>query len=137
MFDPLYWLMLAPALLASAWATWRIRASFARYAQVPARRGISGGQLAQRLLDENGAGDVQVEAVPGSLVDHYDPRVRVLRLSADVYESRSVAALGVAAHEAGHALQHAQGYGPIHLRAALVPAAGIGSNLSWILFIIG
>src|SRR5205807_1629132 len=116
MWDPLYWWMIGPAILVSAWATWRVRATFARYAQVPARRGISGAQLARQLLDDNGASDVQIEAVPGSLQDHYDPRGRILRLSSDVYESRSVAALGVAAHEAGHALQHAQGYGPIHLR---------------------
>jgi Zn-dependent membrane protease YugP len=94
-------------------------------------------QLAHRLLEEHGAGDVQVEAVQGSLVDHYDPRSRVLRLSSDVYQSRSIAALGVAAHEAGHALQHAQGYGPIHFRAALVPVANIGSRLGFILFFIG
>ena len=92
---------------------------------------------ARKLLDDHGAHDVQIEAVPGGLTDHYDPRSRVLRLSSDVWQSRSVAALGVAAHEAGHALQHAQGYGPIHLRAALVPIANIGSNLSWIIFFLG
>lgn len=136
-FDPLYLLIAAPAFILSAWATWRIRASFAKYSRVPARRGITGAELAQQLLEHNGAGDVQIEAVPGSLVDHYDPRARVLRLSSDVYGSRSVAALGVAAHEAGHALQHAQGYGPIHFRAALVPVANIGSGLGFVLFFIG
>lgn len=135
--DPLYWLLAAPGLILSLWASFRIRSSFARYARVPARRGISGAQLAARLLDDQGAGDVRVEAVPGSLVDHYDPRSRVLRLSSDVYSSRSIAALGVAAHEAGHAIQHAQGYGPIHLRAALVPVANIGSGLGFWLFFIG
>src|SRR5436190_20314665 len=132
--DPLYYMLAAPGLLLSLWATWRIRSAFSKYAGVPARSGISGVQLAHRLLEEHGAGDVQVEAVPGSLSDHYDPRSRVLRLSSDVYQSRSIAALGVAAHEAGHALQHAQGYGPIHLRAALVPVANIGSRLGFILF---
>jgi Zn-dependent membrane protease YugP len=136
-WDPLYWWMIGPAMLLSAWATWRIRSSFARYSQVGARSGISGAEVAQRILYENGAGDVQIEAVHGSLVDHYDPRSRVLRLSSDVYGSRSISALGVAAHEAGHALQHAQGYGPLQLRSALVPLASIGTNLSWILFFIG
>jgi Zn-dependent membrane protease YugP len=136
-FDPLYLVIAAPALILSAWATWRIRSSFARWSGVPARRGITGAELAQKLLDDNGASDVTIEAVDGSLVDHYDPTARVLRLSTDVYQSRSVAALGVAAHEAGHALQHAQGYGPIHLRAALVPVANLGSGLGFTLFIIG
>jgi Zn-dependent membrane protease YugP len=135
--DPLYLWMTLPAIILSAWASWRIHSAFARYQQVPARRGLTGADVARRLLDDQGAHDVQIEAVPGRLVDHYDPRTRVLRLSSDVYAGRSVAALGVAAHEAGHALQHAQGYGPIHLRAALVPIASLGSNLSWIMFIIG
>jgi uncharacterized protein len=135
--DPLYLWMTLPAIAVSAWASWRIRATFARYSQVPSRRGLTGADVARRLLDEHGAHDVQIEAVRGSLVDHYDPRTRVLRLSTDVYGSNSVAALGVAAHEAGHALQHAQGYGPIHLRAALVPIASIGSNVSWIMFLVG
>jgi Zn-dependent membrane protease YugP len=130
-------MLMLPALIASGWAAWRIKSTFARYQQVPSRRGLTGAEIAHRLLAENGAADVQIEAVSGHLVDHYDPRSRVLRLSSDVWGNRSVAAAGVAAHEAGHALQHAQGYGPIHLRAALVPIANIGSNVSWILFFIG
>jgi uncharacterized protein len=136
-WDPLYWWLIGPTMLLSAWATWRIRSSFARFQQVGSRSGMSGAEVAHRILAENGAGDVQIEAVRGSLVDHYDPRTKVLRLSEDVYGSRSIAALGVAAHEAGHALQHAQAYAPLQIRAALVPIASIGSNLSWIVFIIG
>jgi uncharacterized protein len=135
--DYLYWILMLPALLLSGWASWKIHSSFARYSQVPSRRGLTGAQVARMLLDDHGAHDVQIEAVQGNLVDHYDPRTRVLRLSTSVWGSNSVAALGVAAHEAGHALQHAQGYAPIHLRAALVPVANIGSSLSWILFFIG
>ena len=135
--DPLYWMLMLPGLVISAWASWRIHSAFNRYQQVPARCGLTGAQVARKLLDDEGAHDVQIEAVPGNLSDHYDPRTRVLRLSESVWNSRSVAALGVAAHEAGHALQHAQGYGPIHLRAALVPIANIGSNLAWILFMVG
>jgi uncharacterized protein len=135
--DYLYWMMMLPALVLSGLASWRIRSAFARYAQVPARRGLTGAEVARQLLDDNGAQDVQIEAVQGSLVDHYDPRNRVLRLSTDVWGSHSIAALGVAAHEAGHALQHAQGYGPIHLRSALVPIASIGSNFAFLLFFVG
>lgn len=135
--DPTYYLIMLPALIASGWASWKIHSTFSRYQQVPSRRGLTGAEIAHRLLSENGADDVQIEAVQGHLVDHYDPRSRVLRLSSDVWGDRSVAAAGVAAHEAGHALQHAQGYGPIHLRAALVPIANIGSSMSWILFFIG
>jgi Zn-dependent membrane protease YugP len=136
-FDWMYLLFALPGLLLSLWASWKVKSSFARYAGVPSRRGISGAELAHRLLVEHGAPDVQIEGVHGSLVDHYDPRNRVLRLSSDVYSSRSISALGVAAHEAGHAIQHAQGYGPIHLRAALVPVANLGSGLGFWLFFIG
>jgi Zn-dependent membrane protease YugP len=137
MFDKLYWILVLPALLLSGWAAWRVKATFARFRTQAARSGISGAEVAHRILAENGVHDVHIEAVPGDLVDHYDPRTRVLRLSAEVYQSRSISALGVAAHEAGHAIQHAQAYGPLQLRSALVPMASIGSNLSWWLFIGG
>jgi Zn-dependent membrane protease YugP len=135
--DPLYFILVTPALLLSAWATYRVRSAFGRYQRVGARSGWSGADVARRILADNGIRDVQVEAVQGSLVDHYDPKARVLRLSADVYAGRSISALGVAAHEAGHALQHAEGYAPLQMRSALVPMASLGTNLSWILFFAG
>lgn len=136
-FDPLYLLMIAPALLLSLWAQFRVKRNFARYQQVPSSSGLSGAQVAQRILRGNGIHDVTVEEVQGFLSDHYDPAHRVLRLSPPVYRGLSVAAAGIAAHEAGHALQHAQAYAPLRLRSALVPAASLGSNLSWILIMAG
>ncbi|HOU53923.1 MAG TPA: zinc metallopeptidase [Myxococcota bacterium] len=136
-FDPLYLLMIAPALLLSVWAQFKVKRNFARYQQVPSSSGLSGAQVAQRILRGNGIHDVAVEEVQGFLSDHYDPAHRVLRLSPAVFRGQSVAAAGIAAHEAGHALQHAQAYAPLRLRSALVPAASLGSNLSWILIMAG
>lgn len=136
-FDPLYLLMIAPALLLSVWAQFKVKRNFARYQQVPSSSGLSGAQVAQRILRGNGIHDVTVEEVQGFLSDHYDPAHRVLRLSPAVYRGLSVAAAGIAAHEAGHAIQHARAYGPLRLRSALVPVASLGSNLSWILIMAG
>jgi hypothetical protein len=135
--DGLYWLLITPALLLSAWATWRVRSTFGRYERAGARSGLTGAEVASRMLEDQGVVDVRVEGVGGMLTDHYDPKQRVLRLSPQVYSGRSISALGVAAHEAGHALQHADGYAPLQMRTALVPMASLGSNLSWILFVVG
>jgi uncharacterized protein len=136
-FDPIFLLFIIPPILLMLFAQWRVKNTFGKYSQVMNQRGLSGAQAARQILDDNGLYDVPVEQVEGELTDHYDPRDRALRLSTAVYSGRSVAALGIAAHEAGHALQHAQGYAPLQLRSALVPAATVGSNLGWIMIFGG
>jgi Zn-dependent membrane protease YugP len=128
-------LFISPALLLGMWAQWRVKSAYSRGMQVPA--GLSGAAAARYVLDQAGLHDVAIEETPGQLSDHYDPSTRVLRLSSEVYQSRSMAAVGIAAHEAGHAMQHAQGYLPLKLRSAAVPAATVGPNLGWILLVIG
>lgn len=134
-FDPMYFLFLAPALLLAFWAQYRVKASYAEAQQVPAP--LSGAAAARHVLDSAGLRDVDIEMIPGELSDHYDPRDKVLRLSQDVYQSRSLAAVGIAAHEAGHALQDAHQYAPLVVRNAAVPIAGFGSNISMFLLIGG
>jgi Zn-dependent membrane protease YugP len=134
-FDPVYFLFLAPALLLAVWAQFRVRSAYAEAQQVPAP--MSGAEAARRVLDAAGLHDVEIEPVAGELSDHYDPHDRVLRLSTGVYGNRSMAAVGIAAHEAGHALQHAMNYAPLFVRNLAVPAASFGSNISYILIIIG
>jgi len=136
-FDPIYFLFALPGLALSLWAQFRVKSTFARYSQVPARSGMSGAEAARELIRQRGIEGVRIEATPGSLSDHYDPFNKVLRLSQDVYAGRSLAALGVAAHEAGHAIQHAQAYGPLKLRSLLVRPANLGSNLGVILTGVG
>jgi Zn-dependent membrane protease YugP len=114
-----------------------VRSAYSRWSQVPARSRYTGAQAAQRLIQTGGLGGVQIEGVPGEMTDHYDPRSKTLRLSSGVYGSSSVAALAIAAHELGHAMQDYEGYGPLRLRAALVPMVNIGSYLGWILLLIG
>lgn len=133
--DPMYWLMLAPALLLGLWAQARVRSTFARAEQEPAP--MSGAAAARYVLDSAGLQNIAVEPVDGFLSDHYDPRAKVLRLSPQVYQNRSMAAVGVAAHEAGHALQDAKGYTPLALRNAIVPVASFGSGISMTLLMIG
>lgn len=128
-FDPMYLLFMIPPLLFSWWAQRKVQSSFRKYSQVSAGRGLTGAVAARRILDSFGLGNVDVERVDGFLSDHYDPRSKTLRLSPDVYDSPSLAAVGVAAHEAGHALQDKQSYAPLMLRSSLVPAAQFGSNL--------
>lgn len=137
MFDPLYMLVMLVGLVLSGGASLWTKAAFRRWSQVPTGRGMTGAQVAQAILRAEGIGDVTVEQVGGFLSDHYDPRSKTLRLSPDVYGGRSVSAAGVAAHEVGHALQHAQGYAPMKLRQAMVPVAGVGTNLGIWLVIIG
>lgn len=132
-FDPLHILLTLPGLLLSLWASFKVKSTFAHFSQVPARSGISGAEAAAELLRQKGIHDVKIErAEGGHLSDHYDPFHKALRLSPDVYDGRSLAALGVAAHEAGHAIQHATGYGPLKFRSVIVGPAQWGSNLgSW------
>ena len=133
-FDPMYFLMISPAIVLMVWAQWRVKATFAQAQQVSAR--LSGASAARHILDSAGLQDVGIEQVPGQLSDHYDPRSKVLRLSQDVYASRSTAAVGIAAHEAGHALQDAKNYAPLVVRNLVVPAATFGPNAG-IMLIIG
>ncbi len=134
-FDPVYFLMISPALVLMLWAQWRVKSQFAKAQEVSA--GLTGAAAARHLLDAAGLQDVGIERVPGQLSDHYDPRDKVLRLSEPVYGTRSCAAVGIAAHEAGHALQDAQNYAPLVVRNAAVPAATFGGNISFIMLIAG
>jgi hypothetical protein len=128
--DPLYWLLIGIGAALSLWAQVRVKTTFSRFSAVATRSGMTGAQVARRILDANNIRDVDIEAVPGALSDHYDPRTRVLRLSEPVFGSRSIAAAGVAAHEVGHAIQHAQGYAPLRFRSAWVPMANLGGGIS-------
>lgn len=134
-FDPLYLLYVAPALLLAMWAQHRVHSAYAAAAQQPSN--LSGAAAARHILDQAGLSDVAIEQIPGQLSDHYDPRDKVLRLSQDVYGSRSLAAVGIAAHEAGHALQDAHQYALMTVRNAAVPIAGFGTQFSMFLFIAG
>jgi Zn-dependent membrane protease YugP len=136
-FDPIYLLFVAPGMLLSLWASWRVKSTFAHYHQVRSRSGMSGAEAARELLRRQNINDVQIEPVDGQLSDHYDPTTKTLRLSADVYHGRSLSALGVAAHEAGHAIQHAHSYGPLAFRSVVVRPAMIGSNLGMIVLGLG
>lgn len=134
-FDPMYFAYVAPAFLLMLWAQWRVKSAYARGMQVPAP--LSGAAAARYVLDQSGLNDVAIEETSGHLSDHYDPREKVLRLSSEVYHTRSMAAVGIAAHEAGHAIQDARGYIPLVLRSAAVPAATAGPMLASILFLLG
>jgi Zn-dependent membrane protease YugP len=136
-FDPIYFLFLLPGILLAMWAQWRVKSAYAEASQIPTRSGYSGAEAAAALLHRAGVPDVQIEPTEGFLSDHYVPGEKVLRLSPDVYSGRSLAAVGIAAHESGHALQDASRYPLLVLRNGLVPLAGIGSNLSWIVIVAG
>lgn len=135
LFDPMYFVFLAPAILLMGWAQWRVHSNYRHGARIPAN--LSGASAARSILDHEGLQDVRVEETHGFLSDHYDPIHRVLRLSTDVYHGRHAAAVGIAAHEAGHALQHAKGYLPLILRNAAVPAAQFGPVLFMVLLVLG
>ena len=142
MFFGLFWgdttiLVLIPAMIFAFWAQMRVNSTFKKYAKVYNRRGLTGAEAARRVLDANGLHNVAIEHIRGHLTDHYDPRANVIRLSDATYASTSVAAIGVAAHEAGHAVQHAVGYVPIKLRSAIIPLTRFGSFLAMPLFLIG
>jgi len=134
-FDPMWLLFVSPALLLGFWAQMRIKSTYAAAQRVPAR--LSGAAAARYVLDAAGLTNVGIEQVPGKLSDHYDPRQKVVRLSQAVYHSRSMAAVGIAAHEAGHAIQDARNYAPLVVRNMAVPAAGFGSSFGIVLVILG
>lgn len=136
-FDPLYFVFLAPGILLAAWASWRVHRAYAAGRELPAASGVTGAQAAEAILDRHGLTGVPVEPIEGYLSDHYDPTAKVLRLSPEVYGGRSLAALGIAAHEAGHALQDATGYPLLRVRNGIVPLAAIGGNVSWLLILGG
>jgi Zn-dependent membrane protease YugP len=135
--DPLYLIMALPPLLLGLWAQFRVQSAFKQYSRVRTSTGVDGAHAARRILDINDLQGVNIERVAGTLSDHYDPRGKVLRLSQDVYATPSIAAVGVAAHEAGHALQDKLNYGPLRLRSAIVPAVQFGSWLGPIIFMVG
>jgi Zn-dependent membrane protease YugP len=135
-WDHTIFLIIAPLLLA-IYAQGKVKSTYARYSRIAAGSGISGAEAAHRLLQTGGAGGVRIEKIEGRLTDHYDPRKKVLRLSPAVHDGSSIAALGIAAHETGHALQHASGYAPLNLRNAIFPVANLGSTLAFPLFFIG
>lgn len=135
-YDPTYILML-PALAFALWAQWKVQSTYRRYSAVRASAGVTGREMARSIMVRNGVTDVAVEAVAGTLSDHYDPRAKTVRLSSANYGGDSIASIAVAAHEVGHVLQHAQGYAPLGIRTAIAPVAGFGSTLAFPLFLIG
>jgi len=137
MFDPTYFLFILPGLALSLWASFKTRSAFKKYSKVRAATGLTGAQAASRLLQSAGISDVEIVRTHGHLSDHYNPVTKKLALSEPVYDQPSVAALGVACHEAGHAIQHAQKYAPLWLRSVLVPTANIGSSIGYIVMIAG
>jgi len=136
-FDPLYLYLVLPAVIFSMWAQYKVTSSFKKYSQQRTSTGITGAQAAREVLQKAGVSGVRIERVKGNLTDHFDPRSNIIRLSENVHDTPSVAAVGVAAHEAGHAVQHASGYAPIKLRSAIIPVTNIGSKLSMPLVILG
>jgi len=135
--DKYYILLVLPAALLSLWAQSKVNSTYAKYRNVRTHCGYSGQQIARFLLDSYGLRDVSVVSISGNLTDHYDPTSRVVRLSQDVFYGTSVAALGVAAHETGHAIQHAQGYAPLKIRTAIIPVTNLGSQLSMPMLLLG
>lgn len=135
-YDPTY-LLLIPAMFLALYAQFKVSSNYSKWSRVPSVTRLTGAQMARKILDTNGCSDVRIEQISGKLTDHYDPQNGVLRLSSEVYCSSSIAALGVAAHEAGHAIQDAQDYAPMRIRASLVPIANIGSGAAMPLFFLG
>ena len=136
-FDIWYFIILAPGFLLAFWAQAKVKGAYARASRVPAASGLTGAQAARRVMEAEGIYEVGIEETQGYLSDHYDPSHRVLRLSPEVYRGRSLASLGIAAHEAGHAIQHAHHYGPLVIRNGIVPLASVGGNLSMLFIILG
>ena len=136
-FDPLYLMLMVPSLVISLWASWKTKSAFKKYSRVRSGRGLTGEQAARQLLNHAGIGDVKIVQTSGMLSDHYNPVNKTLALSENVYGSSSVAAIGVACHEAGHAIQHASRYGPLWLRSTLVPTANIGSSVGYLVMFAG
>lgn len=136
LYDPTF-LLLIPAIILAIWAQHLVKSTFNKYSKIRSAAGMTGGDVAERLLQESGLNDVQLEEVEGKLTDHYDPRTKTLRLSTSISKSQSVAAIGVAAHEVGHAIQHKMAYGAFHVRQSIFPVANLGSTLAFPLFFIG
>lgn len=136
-FDWTYVYLILPCVLLSLWASSNVNSTFKKYSQQYSRRGLTGAEAAQRVLTANGVSGVRIDRISGSLTDHFDPRTNVIRLSDSVYNSTSTAAIGVACHEAGHAVQYAVGYAPIKLRAAIIPLTNFGSKLAMPLILLG
>ena len=140
-FGPFYFdwtiFLVLPVFIFSLWAQFKVNSTYEKYSKIPTHRGLTGAGAARRILDENGLRHVKIEHIRGSLTDHFDPKANVIRLSDAVHDSTSAAAIGVAAHEAGHAVQYAQNYAPIKLRAWIIPTTRIGSMLAIPLFFIG
>lgn len=136
LFDPVYWVVIGAGLLLSGWTAWRVKSTFAHYSRTTTRSGLTGAGVAAQILADNGIHDVSIEPVRGALSDHYDPRSKTLRLSESVYHERSMAALGVAAHEVGHAVQHARGYAPLKFRSGWVPIASTGGGISMFVLVM-
>ena len=136
-FDPMYLVFLAPGLALSLYATWKTKSTFSKYSKIGSQKRMTGAQAAALMLQRNGIDDVKIEHTGGWLSDHYDPRKKVLRLSNDVYSSHSLSAIGVACHEAGHAMQDANGYAMLNLRSTLVPVTNFSSIFSYIVMIGG
>ncbi len=130
-------ILLIPAIILSLYAQSKVSGTFRRFSRVRSRYGHTGSEVARRLLDMNGLHDVRIERIGGHLTDHYDPRTRVLRLSDSVFGSSSIASIGVAAHETGHAVQHSTGYLPLVARNVIAPVAGFGSRMAWMLILVG
>ncbi len=135
--DSTYFIYIVPALIISIWASANVKSAFSRYSSLRIQSGLTGAETARRVLEQNGVSDVRIERVSGSLSDHYDPRSKVIRLSETVYDASNAAAAGVAAHEAGHAVQHAEGYVPLKLRSEIIPVTSFGSKLSFPLILLG
>lgn len=136
-FDFTYVLLVLPCMLLALWASANVNSTFKKYSGQFSSRGITGAEAARRVLSANGVTGVRIESVPGNLTDHYDPKSNVIRLSQNVFSSSSTAAIGVACHEAGHAVQYAKSYGPIKVRAAIIPITNIGSKLAMPLILLG
>ena len=136
-FDPLYLAMLLPTVIIAMWAQAKVHSTFAKYSKIRTRSGISGAAMARDILNRNGCSRVTIEPIAGNLTDHYDPRTGTLRLSQGVYNSTSMAAVGIAAHEAGHAIQQRRGYWPMHIRQGLVPIMMLGPGAAMVMFVLG
>ena len=136
-FDPMYFVYLGPPMLLAMWAQYKVKSAYARAGKVNARSGLSGAEAAQRILNAYNISDVAIEPIKSFLGDHYDPKKKMLRLSPDVYHGRSLASVGIAAHEVGHAIQDAKAYGPLMIRSGLVPMASFGSQFSVGLVFVG
>lgn len=135
--DPWYIILVVPAMLLAFWAQINVNTTFSRYSKVLAPSGMTGAESARRVLEANGVTGVRIERISGNLTDHFDPKTNTIRLSESVYDATTVSAVGVAAHEAGHAVQYAVGYAPMQLRAAIIPATNIGSQLAMPLVLLG